>query len=128
MAQALAFEKVDEHGNPVKRYLAGPSRKLQKSKRRRTDPSATVTPDSSDEDDHDFEGPEGSESDSESDSNSDDALPSNAEVSRLINLLLRLNHVLFMVGCRYSPFQDHSLHRAWCLCKAQAEEVPHHHG
>lgn len=124
MAQALAFEKVDKHGNPEKCYLASTSRKPHKAKRQRIDTGAVVTLGSSDEGNHDFEGPEGSESDSESDGDSVDVPLSNAEVSCLVNLLLNhgLNYVLFMVGCQHSPFQDHSIHRAWCLCKA------HHHG
>jgi hypothetical protein len=54
-----------------------------------------------DEGDEDFEGPKGSESETESDSDSVDMLPSNAEVSPsyLINVLLELNHILFMLGC-----------------------------
>lgn len=126
MAQALELEKVDEHGKPDKRYAVGTSRQHQKAKRPRIDASATVVLSSSDEGDHDFEGPEGSDSDSESDSYSVDMLPSNAEVSHLVNLLLGLNHGLFMLGCRSSPFQDHSLHRAWSLCKTQALKAYRH--
>ena len=101
MAQALAFEKVDEHGKPVKHYLASTDRKPQKAKRPRIDTGTMVASGSSDEDDQDFEGPNGSESETESDSDSVDMLPSNAEVCHLINVLLELelNHILFMLGC-----------------------------
>ena len=123
MAQALVFEKVDKLGNSEKCYLASTSCKPHKAKRWWIDTGAMVTLCSSDEGNHDFEGPEGSKSDSESDGDLVDVPPSNAEVSHLVNLSLgrRLNYVLFMVDRQHSPFQDHSLHRVWCLCKV------HHH-
>ena len=92
MAQALAFEKVDKHGNPVKHYLDSTSRKPQKAKKPCLDPGMTMELGSSDEDDHDFEGSERSMSHSESDSDSNDTLPSNTEVFYLINLFLDDNN------------------------------------
>ncbi len=126
MAQALEFEKVDKDGNLVKCYVVGISRKPRKSKKPRPDTSVTVELGSSDKDDHDFEGPEGSMSDSESDNDSGDMLPSNAEVFYVVNLFLEDTHLSPLLDCRHSPFQDHSLHRAWCFCKAQTVKAHHH--
>ena len=92
MAQALAFEKVDKHGNPVKCYLDSTSCKPQKAKKPHLDPGMTMELGSSDEDNHDFEGSERSMSHSESDSDSNDTLPSNTEVFYLINLFLDDNN------------------------------------
>jgi hypothetical protein len=92
MAEALEFEKADEHGNPDKRYTGTISRKPQKSKskRPRFETDVAVTLGSSDEDDLDFECPEESDSDSESVSDSADILPSNAEVLHVVNLFLQV--------------------------------------
>src|SRR6266581_4028416 len=116
MAEALHFEKVDEDGNPDKRYLgstASTSRKPQKAKKPRVDTGTTLTLGSSDKDDHDFECPEKSESDSTSDTDSDGVLPSNAEVLHLVNQSLEDTYMLFMQGCRNSPFQNYPLHGTW---------------
>jgi hypothetical protein len=128
MAQALAYEKVDEDGNLVKRFATavGTSRKPRKAKKPRLDTSATVGLVSSDDDDIDFKCPEGSMSDSESDSNSDDMLLSNTEVFYVDNLFREYTHLLALPDCRHSPFQDDSLHRAWCFYKAQTLKVHHH--
>jgi len=101
MAQALAFEKVDKHGNPVKCYLDSTSCNPWKAKKPQIDTGVKVTSVSSDKGNPNFEGPEGSdlESDTKSDSDLVDMPPSNAEVSHLVDPLLGLNHVLFMVGC-----------------------------
>jgi len=129
MAEALEFEKVDEHGNPVKHYFGPTSHKPQKAKKPRVDIGTSVTLGSLDEDDHDFECPEESESDSKSDGKSDDVLPSNAEVLRLVGRFLEDTHVLFMLGCQYPPFQNCPFHRAWFFHKAQAIKSikVHHH-
>jgi hypothetical protein len=85
MAEVLEFEKADEHGNPDKRYIGTISHKPQKPKFKRPhfETDMAVTLGSSDEDDHDFECPEESDSDSDSVSDLADILPSNAEVLHL---------------------------------------------
>jgi hypothetical protein len=86
MAEALAYEKADEHGNTIKRFtaIAGrPPRKSRQAKKQRIDTAEAAA--SSDEDDHDYQNtePAESESTSHSEGNCEDLLPSNAEVSFL---------------------------------------------
>lgn len=84
MAEALAHEKADEHGNTIKRFTAvtaRPPRRSRQAKKQRIDLTEAAA--SSDEDDHDYQHtePAESESTSHSEGNCDDLLPSNAEVS-----------------------------------------------
>ena len=84
MAEALASEKADEHGNTIKRFTtvtACPPRKSRQAKKQRIDTTEAAA--SSDEDDHDYQNtePVESESTSLSEGNCEDLLPSNAEVS-----------------------------------------------
>jgi hypothetical protein len=81
MADALAFEKSDEHGNPVKWLLAPRSAKPWKATKQCAE--MVEMPASSDEDDHDYEDPGTSQFGTvlSTSSNSNRMLPSNAEVS-----------------------------------------------
>jgi hypothetical protein len=97
MAQALAFEKVDEHGNPIKCSSVHTSRNPRKTKKPCIDTGATVTPALSDEDDRNFESPKSSESESKSGSDSDGVLPSNAEVRHAV-IIFHEHDVLFIPG------------------------------
>jgi hypothetical protein len=86
MAEALEYEKADEHGNPIKRLLppaVGPHRKARQVKKQRIDTSGVEA--SSDEDNHSYRDTEPAESESTSSSESECqyTLPSNAEASFL---------------------------------------------
>lgn len=91
MAEALAHEKADEHGNPIKRFTTltvGPPRKSRQAKKQRIDTAEAVA--SSDEDDHDYQDTEPVESESTSPSEPDcqDAIPSNAEAIFILCLIV----------------------------------------
>jgi len=81
MAEALALEKTDEHGHPVKRLLARSSGNPRKATKQRANMAEMAA--SSDDEDHDYEEPKSASSPS-SDSG-DDMLPSNAEVAAWIH-------------------------------------------
>jgi hypothetical protein len=94
MAEALEYEKTDEHGDPIKRLTTGtthtvrpPRTSRQAKKKQRID--TTEVGASSDEDDRDYQDTEPVESESTSPSEGDcqDTLPSNAEASPLSTLL-----------------------------------------
>jgi len=90
MAEALEYEKTDEHGDPIKRLTTRttltvcPPRKSRQAKKQRIDPTEVGA--SSDEDDRDYQDtkPVESESTSPSEGNCQDTLPSNAEASSLL--------------------------------------------
>ena len=86
MAEALAFEKADEHGNSVKHLTARPPGNLRKVTTKVTKQRADVAAaESSDDEDDDYEEPEAASSPR---SNAgDDLIPSNAEVSFIVLLL-----------------------------------------
>jgi len=86
MAEALAYEKADKHGNIIRCYMAptvGPSWKPCQAKKQHINTIEVVL---SDEDNHDYQDTEPAESKSTSlpESDCQDTLPSNAEKSFLI--------------------------------------------
>jgi hypothetical protein len=78
MAEALQFEKADEHGNPIKRLILHPPRLPQTKQCADTTPVVV----SSDDDDHDYKDPGPLEhgSTESTESESQNMLPSHVEV------------------------------------------------
>ena len=117
MAEALQFEKADEHGNTIKRFTggtAGPLRKSRRAKKQRIDPNDVVA--SSDEDDCDYEGTELADSESTSVTESDRV--SNAEVTSLPLVMVvflsssRMWQSMISI-CRSRPSYPQRLSRLW---------------
>jgi hypothetical protein len=78
MAEALAFQKADDLGNPIKRLMAPPPGNLRKTTKQRANVTDVVASESSDGTDDDYEEREATSSPG-SDA-SDIVIPSNAEV------------------------------------------------
>ena len=86
MADAIALEKVDEEGNPLKKHSAAcPSWKPHEALKQLADTSVAQNV-SMDEDDQDYELPTlDTPSDSDSDGGQSDVVPSNAEVRHFVS-------------------------------------------
>jgi hypothetical protein len=134
MAEALAFEKTDELGKPIKRLnktapsgASGSSRR-RAAKKQRIVPTVVVVSSDSDDDDTDFVAtelatePDDSEYDSASSgvwpNEFEEVFPSNAEVR--YDLLCSISFLTILVGCRHSPSQDDTYDGAACCSKAHA--------
>jgi hypothetical protein len=99
MAEALQFEKADEHGNPIK-CLTGtlcPLQKPRQTKKQCTDVTEVVV--SSDEDNHNYQDMESVKSVSTSPSESDSVTAAYATImSRLGVVVTRLLAAAFWLG------------------------------